>query len=316
MLLPKIKTAILLTTALMLCMSAVSFSAYASTGYMEVTEVVDVSLIVGASWLDGDMLRIDVTDEHTSAQTSIALRLSDHVSPDDNSPYISVQAVNELGNQSGVIQIRNPFYVPADALNDVIPNDKIVDIDLETIDIETPIDTPSIGSRPPLTPDGTGTVIDNVTDDGIEFFTVFSEDGNEFFLIVDRQRNNDNVYLLNTVTEEDLMSLARNNGREIAPTDPNFSGVLPSQTHPDSIADTSSIEDDIEETSITVPTTSNNNNLILVIVIVALVGGVAYYFKIYKKKQDDHALDFDDEDEDDDDWDHEMEEGDSDDDKD
>ena len=320
--LPKIKTAILLIMALMLCMGAFSFKVYASEGGGEALETVvtsasysdgieeAISLVVGASWLDGDMLRIDVTDEHTGEQTSIALRLSDHMSPNDNSPYISIQAMDELGSQSGVIQIRNPFYVPdgmpdADNLSNMT-----TDMNLESAGTEAYPEPTSVGSRP-LTPDGTGTVIDNVTDaDGIEFFTVFSEDGNEFFLIVDRQRNSDNVYLLNTVTEEDLISLARNSGREISPTDPNFSGVLPSQTHPSDLGDESDADDEPEEYPPATPVPSNNN-LVLILVVVALVGAAAYYFKIYKNKQSDSgegSYDEDDsEDDEENDWDYEYE---------
>ena len=65
-------------------------------------------------------------------------------------------------------------------------------------------------SQPGLTPDGTGTVVDNVTnEDSAEFFTIFTEDGSEFFLIVDRQQQSDNVYLLNTVTVEDLVEFTQ-----------------------------------------------------------------------------------------------------------
>ena len=68
----------------------------------------------------------------------------------------------------------------------------------------------NVAPRPPmLTPDGAGTVVDNImTVNDIEFFTVNSTEGAEFFLVIDRQRPDNNVYLLNAVTEGDLHALA------------------------------------------------------------------------------------------------------------
>lgn len=60
----------------------------------------------------------------------------------------------------------------------------------------------------PLTPDGNGTVVDNVTsEDGKEFYTVITPDEHTFFLVIDKQRDADNVYFLDYVTEKDLLSL-------------------------------------------------------------------------------------------------------------
>ena len=61
----------------------------------------------------------------------------------------------------------------------------------------------------PFTPDGTGTVVDNATDeDGKEFFTITTPSENVFYLVIDRQRTEENVYFLNAVTEKDLLALA------------------------------------------------------------------------------------------------------------
>ena len=61
----------------------------------------------------------------------------------------------------------------------------------------------------PFTPDGTGTVVDNATDqDGKEFFTITTAEEAVFYLVIDRQREMENVYFLNAVTVADLMALA------------------------------------------------------------------------------------------------------------
>ena len=73
----------------------------------------------------------------------------------------------------------------------------------------------------PFTPDGTGTVVDNATDqDGKEFFTITTAEKAVFYLVIDRQRETENVYFLNAVTVADLMALAESSGEPAAPEPP------------------------------------------------------------------------------------------------
>ena len=61
----------------------------------------------------------------------------------------------------------------------------------------------------PFTPGGQATVVDEATgEDGKLFYTFSTPEGNVFYLVIDRQRDSDNVYFLNAVTEQDLLSLA------------------------------------------------------------------------------------------------------------
>lgn len=86
----------------------------------------------------------------------------------------------------------------------------------ETTPSPTQTDTPSSEAESkPLTPDGTGTVIDNVTnEDGKEFFTITTPSKHVFYLIIDRQKNAENVYFLDAVTEKDLLALAQSEGQD------------------------------------------------------------------------------------------------------
>ena len=53
----------------------------------------------------------------------------------------------------------------------------------------------------PFTTDGTGTVVDNATDeDGKEFYTITTADESVFYLVIDKQKTSENVYFLNTVS--------------------------------------------------------------------------------------------------------------------
>lgn len=70
----------------------------------------------------------------------------------------------------------------------------------------TPAPTPA-----PLTPDGNLSLLDDVTQssDGKQFLTVQSKNDNTFYLIIDRDKDDENVYFLNKVDEADLMALTR-----------------------------------------------------------------------------------------------------------
>lgn len=65
---------------------------------------------------------------------------------------------------------------------------------------------------------GNGEVEDNITDDSSkEFFTVKTKGGNTFFLVIDRARNSENVYMLSMIDEYDLQEFLTDeerNGKE------------------------------------------------------------------------------------------------------
>ena len=136
----------------------------------------------------------------------------------------------------------------------------------------------------PFTPDGTATVVDNATsEDGKEFFTFTTEEGNVFFLIIDRSRSFDNVYFLNAVTEHDLMALA-----ERSEENTTFSPIPPPLPTPES-------EDELTEEPeppIDSESQSSNNGTTIFIIIAALAfGGAAYYLKIVRPKKQGSAFD-------------------------
>ena len=80
----------------------------------------------------------------------------------------------------------------------------------------------------PFTPDGQGTMVDNATDqDGKEFFTIMAADESVFYLVIDRQRETENVYFLNAVTVADLMALA-----EPSPNRSRSQNLPPSRRNP------------------------------------------------------------------------------------
>lgn len=161
-----------------------------------------------------------------------------------------------------------------------------------------------------LTPDGQGTVVDNATEEeGKEFFTITTANDNVFYLIVDKQRDSENVYFLNAVTEEDLLALAEpsEDGGESAVPDPELVCTCTVKCEAGAV-DTDcpvcvlSLEDcageapePTEETPAEPEPESSGAGLYVVIALVALAaGGAGWYFKIYKPKHElDDAEDFD-----------------------
>ena len=74
--------------------------------------------------------------------------------------------------------------------------------------VVTPTPTPVPTPEPVLTPPGgTGAVVEQTDEEGKEFYTIMTADENVFYLVIDRQRETENVYFLNAVTEADLLPL-------------------------------------------------------------------------------------------------------------
>jgi len=272
------KTKLLPLLTLALIASAFLFAGTQTVYAIEPTE--DQTLSVDDVWLTGDMLNIAVTDSISGESQNLELMLSDYAQPGDE--YVTIQATDSNGRLSNTIQIKNPHYSQsADA-----PTSDYID---PALGFDEPVtcDGPN-----PFTPDGSGTVIDNASDgDGKEFFNVKTPDGNVFYLIIDRQRSQDNVYLLNEVTEQDLLSLTKT-GDGSSPAAPTTTSTTP---EPEPQAP--------EEPVKTVPPTENgggNSSIILIVIAVIAVGGAGYYFKIVRPKRNGGM--------DDDDYDEEPEE--------
>ena len=154
-----------------------------------------------------------------------------------------------------------------------------------------------------FTPEGTGTVLDEATGEGDDkqFYTITTEAGNVFYLIIDGKRDDNNVYFLNGVTEADLMALAEKNegtmsvipaedvctctekceAGEVNTACPVCKNDLKGCTRKERPAET-------EEPAQTEPPKKDNGSagtIIFIIVALLAVGGVGYYVKIVRPKQ-------------------------------
>jgi hypothetical protein len=235
-------------------------------------------------WLTGDMLHINVAENGAGGDRTLEINLRDYAKPADE--YVTVQATDSGGKTSNPVTFKNPYYEPTAATDAAVPAD--------TGESAAEDATMPEGGGNPLTPDGTGTVLDNATDgDGKEFFTAETPDGNVFYIIVDRERESDNVYLLNSVNEDDLASLAK-------PGDGKPVSAVPTQEPPPTA------EQPAEPTPTPEPEpekggAGNTGTIAFIVITAVLFGGAAYYFKIVRPKKDgasdsgyDDSDDFDD----------------------
>ena len=140
----------------------------------------------------------------------------------------------------------------------------------------------------PLTPDGNAILVDQASDkDGKEFYTFTSPAGNQFFLIIDKQRSDNNVYFLDYVTEKDLISLAKKDKENPLITEtPEPETKQPEPEIKEEKPEEKPVEEEKPEKK------QNNTGMVLILLLVTVgVGIVAYYFKILKPKQELDAAD-------------------------
>ncbi|MGX8700314.1 DUF4366 domain-containing protein [Caproiciproducens sp.] len=133
-------------------------------------------------------------------------------------------------------------------------------------------------SLKPLTPDGTGTVIDNVTnEDGKEFFTITTPSKHVFYLIIDRQKNAENVYFLDAVTDKDLLALAKSDNEDVSGSSSSKTASTP-ETSSAPTASTPTVS------SVSRPEKQNGSAGIAAIAVLSavLIGAAVWFFKFRK----------------------------------
>lgn len=106
-------------------------------------------------------------------------------------------------------------------------------------------------------------------------------DENVFYLIIDKQRDSENVYFLNAVTESDLMALAQKDtdSQTVTPTAPSEPEPA-APAEPEEPSEPETPEPEPEQ-----PAPKSSNSMIFLVIVIALAaGGLGYYFKVYKPK--------------------------------
>ena len=168
----------------------------------------------------------------------------------------------------------------------------------------TPSTSPQPSAGPMTPPGGQGTVIDNVSgtsaESSREFFTIATPDENVFYLVIDRNRDSENVYFLNAVTEGDLLALAekdKDGPSQSAIPDPEPVCNCKDKCAPGAVKTDCPVcllsmkdcagtaaPDPVEPEK---PKEGGGSGTIFIVLLAALAaGGAGYYFKIYKPKKE------------------------------
>lgn len=302
--------------ALVLCMSAL---------FMPVTAhaqgAADTTPPTISAKLSGDTLHIEASDDNSGVDAvfigdkrvnyrvdnAVDVSFQDYAGT--GSQTVGVYAQDFAGNKSDVVNIKNPYYKAPAASTPPAQTSKPSTTKPSASASADPEETPD---TKPLTPDGQATVTDDATDeDGKEFYTFTTPNDNVFYLVIDKQRDSENVYFLNAVTEDDLMALAAqedSKGSESAipevPVcdckDKCEAGAVNTacpvckdnlKMCTGKAAEPSTTPEETEKPE----KESGGGSMIFVLLAIAAVGGAGYYFKVYKPKHDlDDAEDLDD----------------------
>ncbi|MFP3722671.1 DUF4366 domain-containing protein [Niallia circulans] len=130
-------------------------------------------------------------------------------------------------------------------------------------EVEVDIDTPASVTGERM--EGNGTVVDFTTSGSKAFYTIVDDDQQVFYLIIDMDKTENNVYFLSEINRGELGG-QKTDENNVAPTPPN------NVKEPEK-------EIKSEETE------NNNLGFLLIVLIIGGIGAVAYYFLVIKKKQ-------------------------------
>ena len=273
--------------------------------------------------------------------------------------YFTITAMDQAGNVSEVYKTKNPYYKDPNSDDDSNPAEQLpasaqaTNPSSATANVTQHTQTDSNGnttSQTPKTPeeqkkeefaraDAEEEAMKDAESEGEdmnlgkEFYTIQAASGKVFYLIIDRDGEEEVVYFLTEITENDLLNVTSDNSETL----PKNSAALESQipvtesalpNNNTEIDDTHEVETPVEETTDeSVEETEEepeaeteepvNSNPLVGYLIMGIFGagviGAAYYFKVVKKKQDgDFVEDEDEEDDDDEEYESESEESETD----
>ena len=272
--------------------------------------------------------------------------------------YFTITAMDQAGNVSEVYKTKNPYYKDPNSDDDSNPAEQLpasaqaTNPSSATANVTQHTQTDSNGnttSQTPKTPeeqkreefaraDAEEEAMKDAESEGEdmnlgkEFYTIQAASGKVFYLLIDRDGEEEVVYFLTEITENDLLNVTSDNSETL----PKNSAALESQipvtesalpNNNTEIDDTHEVETPVEETTDeSVEETEEEpeaeteepvkSNPLVGYLIMGIFGagviGAAYYFKVVKKKQDGDFVEDEDEEDDDEEYESESEESETD----
>ncbi len=267
--------------------------------------------------------------------------------------YFTISAMDNAGNMSEVYKTKNPYYKdPADESDENLAEQLPVNAEATkpgnaTVTVTEHTKTDGDGNTVSQTPEEqkkqefakadaaekeetaeSGDTEKKQSEQGKEFYTIQTASDKVFYLIIDRDGEEEMVYFLTEITENDLLNATSGNSETLPKNSaalesaipagesalPNNNGEKPEdeQQTEENTGETENMEDE-ESTEETGPEekAAEPNPVISYILMgalaIAFIGG-AYYFKVVRKKKEDFIEDEDEDDEDQEEYENEDEE--------
>lgn len=246
---------------------------------------------------------------------------------DTSYQYFTLQVRDNAGNLSETYQVANPYYENPDAVSNpsdgtgTEENSNSLPVDASptaptsatatVTDYQSTVRDTSSGETETTETSDTeiaisdtdtgriqGDIISSTVKGGKEFYTIRTKSGKIFYLIVDMDKTDDNVYLLTEVSENDLLNFTDTDTDTV--TLPQNQAVMESSLPLEIVEqepETEPEEKEPEKETKPAEKTANNSGTILLMVLALVgVGGGYYYLKFVRGKKE--SFEYDDEDED------------------
>lgn len=236
--------------------------------------------------------------------------------------YFTLQVRDNAGNLSETYQVANPYYENPDAVSNppdgtgTEENNNSLPVDASptaptsatatVTDYQSTVSDTSSGETE--TPDTEiaisdtdtgriqGDIISSTVKGGKEFYTIRTKSEKIFYLIVDMDKTDDNVYLLTEVGENDLLNFTDSDTVTLPQNQAVMESSLPLEIV-EQEPETEPEEKEPEEEAKPAERTGNNSGTILLMVLALVgVGGGYYFLKFVRGKKE--SFEYDDEDED------------------
>lgn len=294
------------------------------TGNMEngilIVQGVDAESGIAALYVNGNEFT-----ELTNNTLNVRLQKAD-----TSYEYFTLQAKDKAGNMSEIYKVGNPYYENPDAVKEntevsgteqnaaSLPADGTASKPTSATATVTEHQTTNETATAPTEPENTGNETDTEADTGRvrgessasgmstgtvqdkggkEFYTIKTKSDKVFYLIVDKDKTDENVYLLTEVGENDLLNFTDTNMVTLPQNQAIAESALPLET--EKITETPEPEVTIipEEKEEPEKKSNNSGTILLMLLVLAGVCGAYYYWKFMKGRNT--SFDYE-EDEDDD----------------
>ena len=234
---------------------------------------------------------------------------------DTSYEYFTLQAKDKAGNMSEIYKVGNPYYENPDAVKEntevsgteqnatSLPADGTASKPTSATATVTEHQTTNETATAPTEPENTGNETDTEADTGRvqgessasgmttgtvqdkggkEFYTIKTKSDKVFYLIVDKDKTDENVYLLKEVGENDLLNFTDTNMVTLPQNQAIAESALPLET--EKITEIPEPEVTIipEEKEEPEKKSNNSGTILLMLLVLAGVCGAYYYWKFMK----------------------------------